>query len=440
MSSLVRTSGDVHPVHGAASCGLDTARVVEEELHGPLARISGWLLACSLSAGLSILFLVYFYEFDEGEIAGGELPRLLLKILASVLLFIAIRWYLSLAALSRNVVLKLPLLFVAANVVALAPLLEGAYIQALNLLFFLPLLLVDWNKAGGTKLYQRIWAIITVVVAVQALLDPLCKAYFHAVWRNAALIGGMGNPSVFGVFLVCCGLAAWLLLPRLRYMSSLLFALTLFTASLASLLVAAVCLVGQLVWLMRRAPVKAFVVIALGFAALSASALALEYATESNSILHALSKLDSLVALLSSGESHSADTVSVRLEYTHRGLDMLGESPLGIVLGHPGGTAMYNGDGLWTSFLVTYGLPLTLSFLAVNLVAIGRALRSQSPDLMFSGCVVAAFLVYFATNRILDYWPAALAYLLAFSYVTVRGVRPGAPPAPDRPAESAQQS
>ena len=41
-----------------------------------------------------------------------------------------------------------------------------------------------------------------------------------------------------------------------------------------------------------------------------------------------------------------------------------------------------------------------------------------------SGAVVLAMLAFFITNRILDYWPAALLYLLAFSYLTNRGFRP----------------
>jgi hypothetical protein len=56
-------------------------------------------------------------------------------------------------------------------------------------------------------------------------------------------------------------------------------------------------------------------------------------------------------------------------------------------------------------------------------VVIYRAIVSRSRDLLFSGGVVAFMLVFFVTNRILDYWPAPLVYLLAFSYLTTRQMR-----------------
>lgn len=381
------------------------------------------LLISSLALGLSILYQVYFYDVEDGQLSGGGGPRLSMKIMATLLFVTSIRRYFSPAALTLNLPLKMPLLFVTVSILAVSPYLDAAYSQALNLLFFLPILAIDWNRPGGAELYRAIWATVTVIVAAQLALDPVCKVYFHAIWSNAATVGGMGNPNVFGVFLIAGGLASALLFPRLRFLSSILFLATALTGSLVSFSVGFVCLTVQLALLWSRAPLRALIVVGAAGAVVSLSTLFLEFVTDSPSIGHAFAKLMAVHDALGGGNQGDTASISVRLKYLYDGLDMLADSPLAIIVGHPGGTPMYNGDGLWTSFLVTYGLPVTLCFLAVNLVVVCRAASSRSRDLLFSGCVVAVMLVFFVTNRILDYWPAPLVYLLAFSYLTTREVR-----------------
>jgi hypothetical protein len=380
------------------------------------------LLIFSLTVGLSILYQVYFYDFEDNQLSGGERPRLLLKVFSTVLFLVSVRRYLSPGAFALNFPLKAPLVFVAASILAVYPYLDAAYSQALNLFFFLPVLAIDWNRPGGEQLYRFMWAVITVIVTVQLALDPVCKVLFHAIWSNAATIGGMGNPNVFGVFLIASGLWSALFLRRFRSLSSILFLATALTGSLASFSVGFICLAVQLGVLWSRNPLRALVIVLAAATVLSLSTLLIEFITDSPSIGHAFGKLEAVHDALN-GHGGESQSITVRLQYLHGGLDMLADSPLSILLGHPGGTPMYNGDGLWTSYLVTYGLPLTLYFLAVNLVVIYRAIVSRSRDLLFSGGVVAFMLVFFVTNRILDYWPAPLVYLLAFSYLTTRQMR-----------------
>lgn len=397
-------------------------RPLELLMHAPRAS-SRFLLACSLALGLSILYQVYFYDFQDGQLTGGERMRMALKIVATLMFLISVRQYFSRAALALNFPLKVPLLFIAGSILMVYPYLDAAYSQALNLLFFLPILAIDWNKPGGAELYRSIWAIIAAIVAVQLALDPICKVFFQAIWSNAATIGGMGNPNVFGVFLIASGLASALLFSRFRYLSSILFLATALTGSLASAAVGFICLAVQLGLLWSRAPVRALIVVGAGIAVLSLSSLVLEFLTDSPSIGHAFSKLMAVRDALSNGTTGDTESISLRLQYLHEGLNRLADSPVAVILGHPGGTPMYNGDGLWTSFLVTYGLPVTLYFLTVNLLVIYRAVCSGVRDLLFSGCVVAFMMLFFVTNRILDYWPAALVYLLAFSHLTISHVR-----------------
>ena len=110
------------------------------------------------------------------------------------------------------------------------------------------------------------------------------------------------------------------------------------------------------------------------------------------------------------------------VEYLQGALKLIEDSPISLAVGHPALLPMYNGDGLWVSFVVTYGLPVTIYFLIVNVLASYRGVTSRRSDLLFSGSIIIVMLLYFVTNRILDYWPVALIYLLAFSYLTTKGI------------------
>lgn len=387
-------------------------------------RISRGLTLISLCVGLSILYQVYAYDFNEGTISGGEIQRFALKAIAAVAFFVSVRSYLSIRVLSLNLFLKIPLFFIAISILAMAPFLTSDYAQSLNLIFYLPLLLIDWNRPGAAELYRRTWKCIAWIVWIQLVLDPLFKARFLVTWKNGAVIGGMGNPNVFGIYLIAAGLASAMLLnSRLRYVSTILFLATVLTGSLVSTLVGFSCACIQAAFLMARAPSRSLLIGATVFVLLSASTVALDFVSDSHPINHAMGKFLQTVDLLTGRGGEYSGSISGRLDYTRTGLEMVNESPLGLLTGHPDGVVMYDGDGMWIGMLVTYGLPATLYFLLTNVVVIWRAMGSSSRDLLFSGCVVAVTMAFLVTNRILDYWPVGLIYLLAFSYLTTRGVR-----------------
>jgi hypothetical protein len=231
----------------------------------------------------------------------------------------------------------------------------------------------------------------------------------------------MGNPNVFGIFLVCAGIAKAILFPgRWRWLAPVLFASTVLTGSLASALIGVGCLLVQGLSNLLRAPTRSLIFIGAGFVVLVFAANAL-LAINSTSTTHAINKLMSVIDFFSGGSAETqSQSVSLRVDYTRTGLRMMGEAPLAVLFGHPRGIPMYSGDGMWIAMFVTYGLPLTLAFIAANAVAVLRGLRDGTRPMVFSACVVMVVLAFFLTNRILDYWPTALAYLLAFGYLTNR--------------------
>lgn len=381
-------------------------------------------LTISMTVLLSIMYQVYFFEFNDGEIIGGESQRFYLKTVFSFLLYCSIKNFISWAPISINIFYKIPLLYVSFTIFVLTPFLTGTYIQALNIFFFLPIFFIDWNRFGGADLYGRIWKIILTIVAIQLLLHPVFKSYFNAGWDNGALIGGMGNPNVFGIFLIISGLASLILLSsHFKYLSTLLFFSTVFTGSLVSSIIGVGLILVQVSYSLCSSPMRTMFLMGLIFTPLSIFVLNIEFIANSMSIVHALNKAIALKQMISGDFESGSDSISVRLDYLQGGINMIADSPLSLFVGHPDFMPMYNGDGLWVSYIVTYGFPVAIYFLFVNLLVCYRGIMSRSPDLQFSGLVIIVMLVFFITNRILDYWPAALIYMLAFTYLTNKGVR-----------------
>jgi hypothetical protein len=77
----------------------------------------------------------------------------------------------------------------------------------------------------------------------------------------------------------------------------------------------------------------------------------------------------------------------------------------------------YSGDGFYVALLVTLGLPSMLLFIISNLIAVYRGLRESTPLSNFAAYVLFSLVLLFATNRILDYWPAGLVYMVVLAYL-----------------------
>jgi len=386
-------------------------------------RCSKLILSASLILCLSIMYQIYFVGFHDGVIVGGGFVRFFLKTLFLFLFILAVKNYLSWDSLCLNVFYKIPLFYILITITILIPFLSGAYLQTLNILFFFPILFINWNKGVYGDLYKLIWKVIVAVVFVQLLLDPIFKAYTDVGWTNNALIGGMGNPNVFGIFLIVSGLASAIMLPsRYRYLSLVLFPSTMLTGSLVATIIGLSCFIVQIFCLLWRAPFRTLFFI---FTPLSISIFIFskQFVSDHIPVDHVFNKFIALRQFIVGEYESGSESISARLNYFEYGLELISNSPLSLIFGHPGFMPMYNGDGLWVSFLVTYGLPITLFFLIVNLLLSYRGIVSRSPDFLFSGCVLLVMLVFFITNRILDYWPAALIYMLVFSYLSTKGVK-----------------
>ena len=378
------------------------------------------VLLLSLAMGLSIMYCIYVFDFNQGNIDGGRISRTLLKLFFLLTFSFSLYRFLDIRSFLLNIPVKLPLVFLLLySFVGSLIFLEGSYRQAINIIFFAPVLFINWNKPGGDELYRYIWRAITLVVLVQFITDPILKAYTGVRWENNALVGGMGNPNVYGLFLLVSATYIYLYSKSyLRIMSLPMALLAILTGSLVCSLVG---ILMAVIIILRGGYLAIGTLLVLGFASLVFSIEFLDVNLEDLlGMAHAIGKIQGLLSLLDAGVQ--IGSVNGRLDYLKEGLNLIKDNPGSLLVGHPDSLQMFNGDGTWISFIVTHGVPFTLLFQLSNLYLIFRSARCPKIEFVFSFFVLNMFQVFFITNRILDYWPAGFLYLLVFSYCSTRGV------------------
>ena len=384
-------------------------------------KYSKIFLFFGLLTSLSVMYGVYIYGFSpQQQMQGPSWQRNFLKVISIFFIFFACINYFSVVALFRNSVLKFPLLYICVATFLLIPFLGSMELQAVNLLFFIPLLALDWEKDKGHELFRNIWKWITYIMLIQIFLDPILKIYTGVGYVNLALIGGVGNANSFGYILLSLAIFV-----RTIWGSSRLFYIfciaSYFTGSLAILMIATFIMAIDLI--VRINKKRTYREIGLGLLLVSIiSPILIIYFDQINlqslsmSVQHSREKLNALLLILSGGEGGAA-SIDLRREYTLNGLELVANSPFSLIWGHPEGIPMYTGDGWWLGLLVTHGLVVTLAFLLINSTLIIKGIRLGSQEGKCAAYVVLLTCVILLSNRILDYWPSAFFYVLSVGYI-----------------------
>lgn len=380
------------------------------------SSIDHYSLILGISLGLSILFQIYWLGMDGPHIRdGGSVFRFLMKILAISFIYFGLYRSLSVSVFAYNLALKIPLLYYFATVLAVFPYIyNNGYNQAMNLAFFIPFLFINLTDRRGLDTYRFIINVIVCVVTVQVFIDIALKV--AGLQQTRTLLGGMGNANTFGLYLIVAGLACRFIYSQ-ENASRLFLLLVPATGSL-------VCSVIAFMFLLQSIFLKFKLKTILGtFFSLASIGLLififwdLIY-QEGNSVWHAHMKFLALMEYVVNGQSGGSASIAIRDEYTKHALFLLSENPFALIFGHPNFLPFYSGDGFYIALLVTIGFPITFIFVVCNIIAIYKGLRERQPLSIFSAYVVLTFLILFVSNRILDYWPSSLIYMLAFSFLT----------------------
>jgi hypothetical protein len=378
-------------------------------------------LFLSLVLIMSIMYTAYVYGFSNN--APNQSPgyiRTSLKCLAVLFFIMAYAKRFTFAALLSNYALKLPIVFIGAATLFVAPFLASDEMQAINMIFFLPLLAFDWDTERTQPIFRKIFLMVVIICLVQVILDPILKITTGRGYENLALVGGVGNANGFGYWLLSCAIFSKLVLKNaLLFWAFCLF--SLFTGSLVIFVLVGTMVIGNILDATRHIRLGDLVwlsILIVTFIVLLRF-LPADYDLDRlfAAVNHATNKFLAIVNMINTSGPTDAGSVTGRIEYTQIGLRLLAEHPFSLVVGHPNGRPMYTGDGWWLGLLVTHGAIVTVLFLVSNVVVIIRGFKVGCAETSVCSFIVALTCVMFLANRILDYWPAAFLYFLSVGLI-----------------------
>lgn len=244
-----------------------------------------------------------------------------------------------------------------------------------------------------------------VILIVQIGIDVLVYLSGGSIWANKAFIGGLGNPSSFGV--LCNMFVAYILFyrglsPGWLVALCVLSAGILMTSSLLSIF-----LLGLIfaIWAWSRGAHYLLLSVLLG-------AVVIMSVGERLLSDHLMYKVSSFFDLFGRGLSDSSASVYYRSELYGLFVEHLSANFFGVLLyGYPD-TYYYSVDSQYLAYIASFGAFVAfVFFLAVGLTALA-AYRRRDKYGVFCAVVIAIFMVVFFSNRILDYYPIPLFFFL----------------------------
>jgi len=385
-----------------------------------LTKTSHYILILGVTLLLSVLFQIYWTNIAVFDgvlyVKGGGLQRFLLKIVALFLIFVSLYKFFSVKALLYNFALKIPLIYYILTVIVVFPFTyTNAYIQAVNLVLFIPILCLDFSGKRGEEIFTELVKIIVWVVCLQLAVDLFLKAF--GLNLVITVLGGMGNANTFGLHLIVAGLGLRFIYKQ-HLLSNIILLFTLSTGSFACVVVGFALVFQSLIINLWRNSIGVVFLISGIYTSVFFGWSAMRDA-KYGAVYHAYMKIEGFIEFLFYGgsvESAGGSFVG-RGEYTMQGLNLLNDNPLSIVFGHPNFMPFYSGDGFYIALAVTLGIPMMALFTISNLYTIFRGLRENTALSNFAAYTLIVFVVFFGSNRILDYWPSGFVYALAISYL-----------------------
>jgi len=396
-----------------------------------------WLL---LSSGTLLALCVYYLNygatsFEEGVMHGGS--QLTLAVRASAVLAIAAALGPLRRPRSGSALMFVLFYMLSAVGMLLATVAHGGLNDTLffNTLLQLPILLALVGTRWQVD-YARWLGLCCVALALQTIGDAVVWQSGSSLWQSMAFIGGVGNPSSFGLLCIV-GLAFCVLHPRASYWRWPLACVLAFGAVMSKSLFAVLgvaLVVG--VWGVKgwgRA-LSALTILAL----LVIAALTLEAGADRNEyttfIAHKMKSAGELLGLVEY-DVESSISVSQRVEMHEKTRAAIAAAPQSLLWGHLEGTPYWPMDSQLLTYLGSFGAIALAVFLLLHGYWTWRAWTMRSQDGGFAVVTLLLFGLIFTTNRVLDYFPVATLYFFIVSTVLrpTLGLSEPSRPNPARP-------
>lgn len=359
---------------------------------------------------LCVYYLNYGAIFDEGEVEGMSALTTLMRISSVVIILLAV----SPLRFRPSVLWGYVILYLAgAFNLMFAVGVQGNLNDSLyfNTLLQLPILVALYGARWQID-YPRWMRFISIVLAVQVFIDVLVWQAGESLWLSSAFIGGVGNPSSFGLlcavsmafcfFHPCSGRGRWVL-------AAILAVGAVQTKSLFAVLAVTVIAAVWMVMERRRVLIGLFGVSGLLIA------LTLQVGAgdgeDTSFVEHKLNAVGALIGLIDYDVDSSA-SVAQRMAMHDTTFVAIADAPVQLLWGHLEGLAYWPMDSQLLTYLGTFGAPFLVFFIIFHLYWMWLAWRVRQVDNGFALLTLSLFGLIFTTNRILDYFPIAILYFL----------------------------
>lgn len=375
-----------------------------------------WFLNIGTLIALSIYYLNYGADFNEGEISNGSSLTLFFRII-SIVFILLVLFPIRIRNYYVVCVSFLYLYGLLSFIAAFALNMDLNDVFYFNTLLQLPVLLALVGTRWQVD-YAEWMKFICRVLVVQVLVDILLWMTGFSLWLSLAFVGGVGNPSSFGL-LCAIGMAFCVFHPsvgRERWGLAILLALgALQTKSLFAMI--AVIVIGFM-WMVTswQRAIASFLV---GFFVLLFSLFFLNNENlifDTDFLMHKLKAVGALLRIVEY-DIESSGSVSQRVEIHVRTFSEIASAPINLIWGHLTDLSYWPMDSQLLTYLGSFGLLFLVVFLLLHIYWGVCAWRIRYIDNGFSMLAILIFGFVFLTNRILDYFPVAIIYFLIVSYV-----------------------
>lgn len=369
-------------------------------------------LGIFFSVSLILCNYYYFYlvPFEQGQVEAGPIYSItkFLGILAISVTFLSSKIRTSLEV--EEVLLTIFLL--AALVVFLLKRLtigggDSMFINTIACIVPFLILKNNHNQRAHSIFFEYCLLIISMQIAGDAIL------YLNdaSIWENKAFIGGLGNPSSFGV--VCNILIAYTLFERRPTIMSMFYFLILafaiyMTSSLLSILMFFLIVA---LWVVHRLSIKKLIALIVTCAAV----VVMSDFLVSDHLLYKMQSAGSMFYDSNTGDS--SRSVSFRQEIHQIYIKNFSENPIeGIAFGFFDDSYM-KFDSQVLTYFSSFGILISLLFFLSVILAL---LKAGLNNIAFPGILLLILCITFLTNRIMDYYPIPIFLALAFSMINIR--------------------
>ncbi|WP_017233564.1 hypothetical protein [Pandoraea sp. B-6] len=377
-----------------------------------LRRLADLIRTGAVTGIFSIYYLYYLTDFKDGEVTQLP-PYIALAKYAVFAVFLVSLLPFRISTRYRDDILYVPLFAMCglSYIGAIAMGLENPTALFLNTLIFLPVLFSARMTETGLNDTFRL---VKNIILVQCVLGFALRAVGIDLWTGGAVSGGVGNPSSFG--LLCC--VSYLYVDtfstkaRFELPQKAILALgAVATNSVFSLLT-----IGAIVLLVEARNRRLFFILLAFIPAIVVASWLIMRAEASGApsfLVHKILAVLNFVGLVdyevTAGITGGriADHINLVLGYI--------DNPRTMLWGHIDSTAYLPADSQYVSYLASFGIPLSVLFVFVNLriyLRAGSARVLQTPQLQFLRNALVIFMINFFVNRILDYFPMMFIFLM----------------------------